>query len=85
MRELTNDEVKSVSGGYVGTKIPFFNGFIPGTNWPGGAPGALAGISLAWTIGIKIGGAINSFNLRFSGMSLGQAIHRSIHDDTMLY
>ena len=41
MRELTNDEIKSVSGGYVGTKIPFFNGFIPGANWPGGAPGAL--------------------------------------------
>ena len=35
MRELTNQEVTAVSGGFAGTPIPFRNGFIPGANWPG--------------------------------------------------
>jgi len=83
MRELTDNEVKSVSGGFVGTPIPFFNGYIPGRNWPGGAPGFLGGISIAWNIGLGIGWGINTFNQRFSNMSLGEALHRTFNSSSV--
>ena len=75
MRELTNQEVIDVSGGLVGTPIPFVNGFIPGANWPGGAPGVLTGVSMAWSAGVALGMGINNFNQNVSGMSLGEAIY----------
>ncbi|HIL94348.1 MAG TPA: hypothetical protein EYG51_00340 [Pseudomonadales bacterium] len=80
MRELTVSEVEFVSGGFSnGTKVPFMNKFIAGANWPGGAPGALAGISIAWKIGTTIGNAVNSFNQQVSGMSFGVAIYRTMN------
>ncbi len=83
MRELTADEVESVSGGFShGTPIPFTNSFIPGANWPGGAPGVISGITAAWAIGSYIGGSINRFNQSFSGMSLGVALHRTLNHTT---
>ncbi|MDA9064442.1 hypothetical protein N9K37_03740 [Pseudomonadales bacterium] len=80
MRELTNQEVTAISGGFAGTPIPFRNGFIPGANWPGGAPGFLGGISMAWAAGSAIGAAVNSFNQTVSGMSLGEAIYLTVEN-----
>lgn len=77
MRQLTNQEIAEVSGGLVGTPIPFANGFIPGANWPGGAPSVLTGVSMAWATGQYIGGQINNFNSNVTGMSLGEAIYRT--------
>ncbi len=77
MRELTNQEVTEVSGGLAGTPIPFTNGFIPGANWPGGAPGAVAGVVMAWNGGVMLGNQINYFNSNVTGMSLGEAIYRT--------
>ena len=84
MRELTSEEIEVVSGGFShGTPIPFTNGFIPGPNWPGGEPGVLGGITIAWNIGFEIGSRINSFNRNVSGMSLGVALHRTLNDKIM--
>ena len=77
MRELTNQEVTEVSGGLAGTPIPFTNGFIPGANWPGGAPGVLTGVASAWWVGTTIGNQVNNFNANVTGMSLGEAIYRT--------
>ncbi len=83
MRELTADEVESVSGGFShGTPIPFTNSFIPGANWPGGAPGVITGITAAWGIGVTIGDGINTFNRKVSGMSLGVALYRTLNHET---
>ena len=77
MRELTNQEVAEVSGGFLGTPVPFANAFIPGANWPGGAPGVLTGVTMAWSAGLAIGSSVNSFNQNVSGMSLGEAIYKT--------
>jgi len=63
MRQLTNQEVIEVSGGFV--------------NIPGGVPGALGAVYLGWQIGTRIGSDINTFNESVSGMSLGEAIYRT--------
>jgi len=78
MRLLCNQEIDEVSGGLVGTTIPFTNSFIPGANWPAGASGAWAGAALAFQSGWQIGGMVNSFNLSVSGMSLGESIYRTM-------
>jgi hypothetical protein len=78
MRQLTNQEVTEVSGGFSGgTPIPFVNGFVSGANWPGGAPGVATGVVMAWNAGLAIGAGVNSFNTNVSNMSLGEAIHRT--------
>ena len=83
MRQLTNQEVTDVGGGFSGgTPIPFVNGFVPGANWPGGGPGVVAGVSMAWSTGQYIGGQINNFNANVTGMSLGEAIHRTVNGDS---
>ncbi|HIG42964.1 MAG: hypothetical protein ABGY96_30280 [bacterium] len=80
MRELTVSEVEFVSGGFSnGTKVPFMNKFIAGANWPGGAPNVLQGIFMAYTVGTLIGGAVNAFNMKVSGMSFGTAIYRTMN------
>ena len=76
MRELTANEILSVSGGFKdGTKIPFMMRFISTPNWPGPVS-VLTGVGIAWSVGTAIGNGINSFNNSFSGMSLGVAIYR---------
>ena len=83
MRELTSDEIGKISGGFEGTKIPFMNRFISGTNWPGGGAGAISGMVLAWGIGTKIGAAINYFNQDHFGMSTGKAIYLTVNAKTV--
>lgn len=51
MRELEMSEVDQASGGFVGTPIPFYNGFIPMPNWPGGLPGIFSVGPLTFKIG----------------------------------
>jgi hypothetical protein len=63
MRQLTNQEVTEVSGGFF--------------NIPGGVPGVVGGVYLGWQIGSELGAGINAFNQNVSGMSLGEAIYRS--------
>ena len=77
MKTLCNQEIDQVGGGFVGTKIPFTNGFIPGPNWPGGAAGVFSGVVIAAQAGWAIGERVNSFNQSVSGMSLGEAIYRT--------
>lgn len=77
MRVLCNREIDEVSGGFEGTPIPFTNGFISGSAWPGGAAGAWMAVPVAASTGWQIGQGINSFNESVSDMSLGEAIFRT--------
>lgn len=77
MRQLTQQEVIDVSGGLVGTRIPFYNGFIPGANWPGGGSGTWAAVGVAFNTGWAIGQGVNWYNANVTGMSLGEAIYRT--------
>lgn len=77
MRVLCNREIDEVSGGLVGTPIPFANGFVAGPAWPVGASGAWAGAAVAFETGYQIGAQINNFNESVSDMSLGEAIFRT--------
>jgi hypothetical protein len=77
MRTLCSKEIDQVGGGFVGTRIPFTNGFMAGPAWPGGAPGIWAAIPLAASTGWAIGDFVNKFNDPVSGMSLGEAIART--------
>jgi hypothetical protein len=80
MRQLNEQEIESVAGGFEGTRIPFTGGFLPGENVrlsrPTGAIGvALVGLDLGW----EIGTAINNFNQRQFGMSTGVALYRTVN------
>ena len=81
MRELALAEAESVSGGFEGFAVPFTSGrfIMSGPNWPGGAPGAVAGVVTAWGVGSAIGDSINLYNAEVTGMSLGEAIYRTAH------
>lgn len=79
MRELQVAELDQVSGGFVGTKIPFANGFTPGESIRGRPAGVIGAAITGWGIGKAIGTGINEFNDRFSGMSLGVAVFRSFN------
>ena len=79
MRELTVNEITSVSGGFRGTRVPFSNSrFFAGRNW-GGPVHVLTGISLAWGAGTAIGQAINWFNTNVNHMSFGEALYKTTH------
>jgi|TARA_B110000263_G_scaffold138760_1_gene120328 hypothetical protein len=79
MRELESNEVDKVSGGFVGTPIPFYNGFIPMANWPGGLPGIFSVGSLTFAIAYRVGEFIYSTTEETFGMSTGEAIYIAIH------
>ena len=79
MRELSEREVSNVSGGFVGTPIPFYNGFIPGENWPGGGSGAVMAAATAWSLGLGIGSAIYDWTTDTFGMSIGEALYLTTH------
>lgn len=59
-----------VQMGYTGTALS--TGVIRGTGW-----GAAAGAG--WGVGNWIGANVNSYNERVSGMSLGEALYRTIN------
>ena len=79
MRELTQGEVKQVSGGFVGTPIPFVNGFIPGPNWPGGFPVAIQMAALSFHAGFQLGSyAYQKISSQY-GMSTGEAFYHAVN------
>ena len=79
MRELETSEVDQVSGGFVGTPIPFYNGFIPAPNWPGGFPSAIGMSLLAYNIGHRIGSWMNREISSQYGMSTGAALYYTVN------
>lgn len=79
MRELNSIEVDAVSGGFAGTPIPFYSGFIPGANWPGGGSGAVMAAVFSWKVGTAIGSAIYTSTADAFDMSTGEALYLTTH------
>jgi hypothetical protein len=79
MRELEMNEVDQASGGFVGIPIPFYNGFIPMPNWPGGLPGIFSVRPLTFKIGYEVGGYIYQATESTFGMSTGEALYITIN------
>ena len=79
MRELSSDELDSVSGGYTGTPIPYANWYIPGPNWPGGAAGAWAALPVAYATGSTIGTVIYEGTEYLFDMSIGEAAYITLN------
>ena len=79
MRVLNSVEIESISGGIVGTPIPFTNSFIPGANWPGGGSGAVMGAYFAWKLGTEIGSSIYDWTTDTFDMSTGEALYLTTH------
>ena len=68
-----------MSGGLVGTPIPFYNGFISGPNWPGSFPVAIQMIVLSAHVGFLIGSLINREVISHYGMSTGEALYYTLN------
>ncbi|XOV89786.1 MAG: hypothetical protein ACFHX7_07840 [Pseudomonadota bacterium] len=80
MRELSSEEILTVSGAFQGTPIPFTNGFVPGANFPGGFPAAIPMVMLSYEIGAGIGAKINDQVEATFGMSTGEAAFLTFKD-----
>ena len=79
MRELTQGEVKQVSGGFAGTPIPFVNGFIPGPNWPGGFPVAIQMAIISFNVGLLLGThTYDKIHQQFC-MTTGEALYHTVN------
>lgn len=79
MRTLDSAEIALVSGGFVGTKIPFSTNFFRGPNWPGGFPAAINMVLLSFQAGWAVGSLVNqAVNSTFS-MSTGEALYHTIN------
>ena len=79
MRELNTNEIDKVSGGFVGTLIPFYPGFIPMANWPGGLPGVFGVGPLTFKISYEVGSYIYRTTESTFGMSTGEALYITIN------
>lgn len=78
MRMLSKLEISQVNGSLSeGTKIPFANLFWKGANFPGGPAAVIPALVVSYDLGYRFGEAINSFNMKVSGMSLGVAVYRT--------